>query len=35
MISGIPLVRANVTKNIKRYEQLFVDYGDEYWETRQ
>lgn len=32
---GVPLVKVITTKKIEKNEQLFVDYGDEYWQGRE
>ena len=32
---GVPLVKVITTKKIKKNEQLFVDYGDSYWKSRE
>ena len=31
---GIPLIQVVTIKNINKNEQLFVDYGDQYWNSR-
>ena len=33
-IYGIPLVKIVAIKNIKKNEQIYVDYGDAYWISR-
>ena len=32
---GVPLIQVITTKKIKKNEQLFVDYGDKYWKSRE
>ena len=34
MIGGLPVIEIVTTRYIYSNEQLFVDYGDNYWLTR-
>ena len=34
VIYGIPLVKLVAIKNIKKNEQIYVDYGDAHWKSR-
>ena len=35
VIYGIPLVKVVAIRNIKKNEQIYVDYGDAYWKSRE